>query len=70
MPNTRELIAGGIADFLIYITRLPDPLVVGGGYPRDKLITAFQGWLKERDFNMYNADITAWRDACRNGDMK
>ncbi len=73
MPNdtipARRLIAGTVADLLIYLTSLPDPIVVGGNYPRDRLIMAFQEWAKERDFSIENADISSWRLACRGGYM-
>ncbi len=62
----RRLVAGGLADFLIYLTSLPDPIVVGGNYPRDRLIQAFQKWAKDRDFNVDQADVSSWRAACRN----
>lgn len=61
----RKLIAGGLVDFLIYLTSLPDPIVIGGNYSHDRLMNAFQGWAKERDFNINNADIQNWRTACR-----
>ena len=68
--SNRELIAGGIADFLIFLTKIPDPMIIGASYPRDKLVKALHAWAKERDFNMDNADINSWRNICRNGDMR
>lgn len=62
----RKLIAGALADFLIYLTSLPDPIVIGGNYPRDRLVRAFQGWAQDREFNTEQADISSWRAACHN----
>jgi hypothetical protein len=67
--SARRLVAGGLADFLIYLTSLPDPIVVGGNYPRDRLVQAFQNWAKDRDFSIEKADVSTWREACRKGLM-
>ena len=61
----RRLVAGCLADFLIYLTNLPEPVIVGGNYPRDRLILAFQNWAKDRNFNIDQADISVWRAVCR-----
>jgi hypothetical protein len=66
----RQFIAGSFADFLIFLAALPDPIIVGGTYPRNKLMQAFQSWTEIRDFNTNNADLSAWRTACSQGVLK
>ncbi len=72
-PNTqqaRALIAGGFADFLMYLTNLPSPIVVGDGYTRTRLFEAFKNWAKISDFDTTGADTHLWRDACHNGFLR
>jgi hypothetical protein len=69
-PNTqqaRALIAGGFADFLAHLTALPNPIVVGDGYPRKRLFDAFRDWAHALDFDATEADVHLWREACRHG---
>ena len=61
------LISGGFADFLVYLTELPQPIVVGADYPQKKLLEAFKAWAAVIDFDTTNADISIWREACRQG---
>lgn len=63
--NVKGFIAGGFADFLIYLVELPEPIVIGGGYERDKLIAAFNTWAAERNFDVSNAELNQWRKACK-----
>jgi len=63
--DARKFIAGGFADFLLHLIENPQPLVVGGGYPRDKLVAAFNKWAAERNFNIKNGDLQTWRKACK-----
>ncbi|MFA5344657.1 MAG: hypothetical protein WC315_00040 [Candidatus Omnitrophota bacterium] len=69
-PNTQEarlLIAGGFYDFLIYLVALPNPIVVGGGYPRNKIYEAFRDWANSVGFDAIEANPHLWREACRHG---
>ena len=68
--NSRVLIASCLADFLMYLTAMPDPIIIGGAYPRNKLLEAFNKWLKDRNFCVDGADIFIWREACNKGLMK
>lgn len=61
----RKFIAGGFADFLLHLIENPQPIIVGGGYPRDKLVAAFNTWAVERNFNTKNGDLQEWRKLCK-----
>jgi hypothetical protein len=67
---SRRVIAGCLADFLIYLSSLPDPIVIGHDYPRDRLAKAFQAWAKDRDFNTSMPDLHLWQRLCGQGQMK
>jgi len=71
-PNDdgRKIIAGGFADFLLALIENPQPMVVGGGYPRDKLVAAFNKWAAERNFNTKDGDLHEWRAACKMGKLE
>lgn len=62
--GARNFIAGAFADFLIHLSALPDPIIVGGTYPRNRLIEAFNKWAKERNFDVSQANVSQWREAC------
>jgi hypothetical protein len=63
--DVKSFLAGGFADFLIYLIELPDPIVVGGGYERDKIVAALSTWAAERNFDISSADLNQWRRACK-----
>lgn len=71
-PNddVRRFIAGGFADFLLTLIEHPQPLVVGGGYPRDALVAVFNQWAAERNFNTKNGNLQEWRKACKMGKLE
>lgn len=69
VAHARTLIAGGFADFIIYLTALADPFVVGGTYPRNRLIEAFNKWAQSRNFETGDANISLWRETCNHGFM-
>jgi hypothetical protein len=71
-PDTiaTSFLAGGFADFLVFLSDYPQPLVVGAGYPRHRLAKAFQDWAAKRNFSTDNADIASWRFACEHGHFK
>jgi hypothetical protein len=70
MLQDRAIIAGAFADFLVFLTSLDDPIVVGGNYPRTKILSAFTKWSKSRDFNTEDANVAKWRELCNEGLMK
>lgn len=51
----KEQLLGAAYDFLLHLMARPQPLVVGGNYPRDKLTLEFEAWAKDR--NLYGYDI-------------
>lgn len=57
--SARRLIAGSFADFLIHLTGLPDPIVIGAEYPRKKLLDAFVRWADSKNFTTTQADISS-----------
>jgi hypothetical protein len=67
---SRKIIAGCLADFLIFLSSLPDPIIVGADYPRDRLAKAFQAWSKLRDFNNSSPDLHQWQRLCTQGYLK
>jgi hypothetical protein len=67
--SARTFIAGAFADFIIFLTALPDPIVIGGTYPRAKLIEAFSNWAKNRNFDTAGANINTWREACNKSQL-
>jgi len=65
--KARNLIAGGFVDFFVFLTSLPDPIIIGMAYPRTKLMAAFNSWAKSRNFYTDEADVSFWRDMCGKG---
>lgn len=63
----RDLILGGTFDFLLYLSRLENPLVVGKEYPRDKLIEAYEDWARENNITVDKIEIAVFRFACEGG---
>jgi hypothetical protein len=72
-PNTqdaRRLLAGGIADFVLFLSALEDPIIVGKQYPRNRLMKAFKSWSEIRNVHINDADVNLWLAACKQGFMK
>lgn len=68
--DIRAIVAGSHADFLVYLTALADPIVVGDQYPRARILAAFTAWAKTRDFDTEDANVSKWREICNDGLMK
>lgn len=68
--NGRRLIAGAFCDFLAFLSKLPDPVIVGEEYPNNRLVAAFNSWATSRNFNTVDPCITEWRVACEQGRLK
>jgi hypothetical protein len=68
--NNRPIIAGAFADFLVYLTALANPIVVGDQYPSTRILAAFTKWAKTRDFDTEDANVSKWREICNEGLMK
>jgi hypothetical protein len=68
--DIRAIVAGSHADFLVYLTALADPIIVGDQYPRTRILAAFTAWAKTRDFDTEDANVSKWREICNDGLMK
>lgn len=66
----KNLITGGFASLLIHLVNLQSPIIVGGGYPKDKLLEQFELWAKELEFDTTTANLQMWREACKAGFFK
>jgi hypothetical protein len=66
----RRLIAGGIADFIMYLAALESPIIVGKQYPRNRLVKAYNEWATSRRFSTDDADVNLWLNACQKGFMR
>lgn len=67
--DARKLLAGAFADFLIYLTSQSNAIIVGGTYPRERVVNIFKAWASERNFDLSDADINLWREAARLGNF-
>jgi hypothetical protein len=70
LQDAKLLIAGGFADFLAYLVSSPNPIIVGGGYPPNKIYDAIREGSKEMDFDLTDINPQLWREACRHGFFK
>ncbi len=65
----RRFIAAGLCDLVGYLDNLDTPIVVGGDYPKDRLIQAFGKWCKDRNVSVADADGAGWLIACEGGSL-
>ncbi len=65
----RRFIAAGLCDLIGYLDRLDMPIVVGGDYPKDRLVQAFGKWCKDRNVSVADADGAGWLAACKGGSL-
>lgn len=68
--DARIMIASALADFLIHLMTLPNPLVVGGGYSKDKLLAEYRIWAASRQFNVEDLDPPVWEVLWKSGVLK
>lgn len=47
--STKSVLAGAAYDFLLHLMARPQPLVIGGNYPRDKATEELEKWMKDRN---------------------
>ena len=70
-PNqARRLIAGALGDFLTYLTKVTDPILVGGQYSPTRLLRTYQEWCQTRGFDPTDPDPTSWLQLCSGGYMR
>lgn len=68
----RKYVAAALCDFLAYITSIKEPIIVGGQYPRNKMIETFRQWCFDRKINMgeiTDEDAKLWLHSCQQGKM-
>jgi hypothetical protein len=65
----RRFIAAGLCDLIGYLDNLDTPIVVGGDYPRDRLLQAFRAWCVDRKMSVADADADGWLAACKGGSL-
>ena len=63
----KALISGAFADLIAHLISLPNPIIIGEGYPKRRLLEVFQNWAEDLNFDASEADIHLWREACRYG---
>jgi len=68
----RKYVVAALYDFLTYATSIRDPIIIGGQYPRDKMLRVFNKWCLDRKVNV--KEITAddsklWFNSCQRGGM-
>lgn len=65
----RQLITAGLCDLIGYLDGLDAPIIVGGGYPRARLLKAFVAWCSDRKVSVADADADRWLAACEEGSL-
>jgi hypothetical protein len=67
----RKYVAAALCDFLAYVTSIEDPIIVGGQYPRDKMLSVFSQWCFDRQINIEITcdDSKLWLNSCQQGNM-
>jgi len=68
--TVRRFIAAAVCDFVGHLDSLDSPIIVGGSYPKDRLIEQLQRWCESRNFNVADADAVGWTVACQTGSLK
>lgn len=65
----RKLVGAALCDFVSYLTSMKDPFIVGGQYPKDKLVNVFHEWLFNKQFAIKGAheSTNTWNTLCRDG---
>jgi hypothetical protein len=66
VENVRKLIGAALCDFVAVLGGTKDPFIVGGQYPKERLVTEFRAWLQDRNFNVAGAtDVSKkWLNLC------
>lgn len=66
----RRFLSAALCDLVGHLDELVDPIVVGGQYPKDKLVEAFQKWCEVRNISVKNPDCEGWLTACGTNALK
>lgn len=68
--SLRRFLSAALCDLVDYLVELGDPIVVGGQYPKDKLVQAFLKWCTARNICVENPDCEGWLTACDTNSLK
>jgi hypothetical protein len=62
----RKLIGAALCDFVGILGESKDAFIVGGQYPRERLIVEFRAWLQDHNFNIAGAAESSdkWTNLC------
>lgn len=63
--STRAFLLGGVFDFVLDLAQREPPIVIGKGYPRDKLIEQFEAWAARHNLKLTKIDVDSFREACK-----
>ncbi len=66
----RRFLSAALCDFVGYLDELGDPIIVGGQYPKDKLVQMFQKWCAARNICVKDPDCEGWLTACSTSTFK
>ena len=66
---TRKLVGAALCDFVAALSESKDAFIVGGQYPRERLLAEFRAWLLTRNFNVAGATDVGkqWMSLCDDG---
>lgn len=66
----RRFLSAALCDLIGHLDGLNDPIVIGGQYPKDKLVQAFRKWCEDRNISVENPDCEGWLTSCNTGALK
>ena len=62
--QVRKLIGAALCDFVRVLGESKDAFIVGGQYPRERLLVEFRDWLQDRNFNVSDVSSDQWVNLC------
>ena len=64
--QVRKLIGAALCDFVGVLGESKDAFIVGGQYPRERLLVEFRAWLQDRNFNIAGSTTSSdqWINLC------
>ena len=65
----RNTITAALCDFVSYLAELPDPIIIGKDYSREKLLRQFGNWCKKRNIVGLTPEAEFWLALCQRGYM-
>jgi len=67
---TRAFVLGAVYDFMDHCCKRENPLVIGQGYARDRLVAEFELWVKQKGLPIEGINPDMFRRACQTGALK